>query len=423
MIRAFQHLWLLLVVSSLLAVPAARAGVFKGHPYHDPHCSAHYAGGIVVSDAGDWGAPCAGNCGHAAFAGVSPGQLLLEPPSSGIWYGAPGIIVMSPGRNCPPATNALLRVWVNDSALISVNGTRTKPQRLAGANRGSRIFSLTGLQPSILTEAVVRAQMTLPGHKHPTIVEKKVYVQAGGHYEARITDEEFAAARAQFQASAGLLALYDFKGTGPSNIIRDVSGVGTPLDLFIHDTSKVDWHDRNLRVRDSVLIQSGMPAEKIRLAVQRTNEITIETWITPHGPVTHQHGPARVVGFSSPQTNNFNLLLAQQDNFYDVRLRTSTTDVNKLPSLSTLKGIVRNAPTHVVVTRDCTGATTIFLDGRPFSRSKVDGLMSNWEPSHLVLANELNGNFPWFGTFHRVAIYGRELSEAEVQHNFERGHH
>ncbi len=82
--------------------------------------------------------------------------------------------------NCPPPTNALLRVWIDDCAMVWVNGQRTKPQRLAGVNRGSRIFSLTGLVPDEIQEAIVQVQ--LPDGQ--TNAETKL-VQAGGSYEIR----------------------------------------------------------------------------------------------------------------------------------------------------------------------------------------------------------------------------------------------
>ena len=123
-------------------------------------------------------APCP-SCEIAGHAAAMQGHAYTSSGYAGIAGSA---------TNCPPPTNALLRVWVDDCAMVWVNGQRTKPQRLAGVNRGSRIFSLTGLAPVEIQEAVVHVLM-LDGQ---LMTEKKL-VQAGGSYVVRFPNmEDFA---------------------------------------------------------------------------------------------------------------------------------------------------------------------------------------------------------------------------------------
>ncbi len=86
---------------------------------------------------------------------------------------------------CPPAGNALLRVWVSDEATVWVNGQVTKPQTLAGVYRGSRIFSLTGLKPGTCHETTIEVQH--PGHDK---VGKTEAVQAGQCVEVRFVEPQ-----------------------------------------------------------------------------------------------------------------------------------------------------------------------------------------------------------------------------------------
>ena len=64
----------------------------------------------------------------------------------------------------------------------------------------------------------------------------------------------------------------------------------------------------------------------------------------------------------------------------------------------------------------------MFLDGKQVLEKQLAGQTDNWDDSFpLALANELSGDRPWEGTLYLVAIYGRELSVAEVRANFAAG--
>ena len=147
--------------------------------------------------------------------------------------------------------------------------------------------------------------------------------------------------------------------------------------------------------------------------------MTFEAWIKPAN--TTQGGPARIVTISlNPSLRNFTL--AQQTNTYDVRLRTTSTSSNGMPSVSTPAGTLTTNLTHVVYTRDVSGAVKIYIDGNEVANGNIGGDCSTWDDSYnLALANELTNDRSWLGEIYLIAIYDRALTEPEVDQNFTEG--
>ena len=128
---------------------------------------------------------------------------------------------------------------------------------------------------------------------------------------------------------AGLQVRYAFnEGKGPR--IRDVSGLEPALDLHVQKPAAVAWRDDGLHVRGSVLIATETPVSRLAAAVRQSNAFTLEVWLTPAAEV--QAGPARIVTLSRDHgTRNFTL--GQDQNAYEMRLRTTATSANGLPSV------------------------------------------------------------------------------------------
>lgn len=227
------------------------------------------------------------------------------------------------------------------------------------------------------------------------------------------------------RVATGLLALYRFT-EGSGTVIRDVSGVGTPLDLNISNTSRVKWVEGGLAVTGSNLIASASAAGKIINAVRASNGITVEAWVKPAGLT--QSGPARIVTLSK-DTLNRNFTLGQgpsggSTQALDARLRTTTTDLNGRPSLSSPHGTLTTKLTHVVYTRDASGTAKLYVDGQEMAKTLIAGNFSTWDTGYrLALGNELTGDRPWLGEYHLVAIYGRALTQEDVAQNFWAGSH
>ncbi|MDI6451656.1 LamG-like jellyroll fold domain-containing protein [Anaerobaca lacustris] len=127
----------------------------------------------------------------------------------------------------------------------------------------------------------------------------------------------------------GLQVRYAFN-EGNGVLVRDVSGLEPALDLHIQDAGAVTWRNDGLQVRRSVLVATEGPASRLTAAVRKSNAFTLEAWIAPAQRV--QTGPARIVTLSRDHgTRNFSL--GQDEDAYEMRLRTTATSANGLPSL------------------------------------------------------------------------------------------
>ncbi len=216
----------------------------------------------------------------------------------------------------------------------------------------------------------------------------------------------------------GLLVLYTFE-QAVDDLVEDQSGVGEPLNLHVEQSRGLVWRGSALTVTSSSRLTSVEPARKIVEAVRLSGSLTIEAWITPNDAL--QNGPARIVTLSAdPLQRDFTL--GQEGSQFDVRLRTSATNENGIPSTSTAVDSVRAELMHVVFTRNADGAARFFLNGEQTIETQVVGDLSNWTSDfQLSLANEWTDDRPWLGELHLVAIYGRALSPDEVAGNYSAG--
>ncbi len=220
------------------------------------------------------------------------------------------------------------------------------------------------------------------------------------------------------RVSSDLVARYDFAESS-GEIVHDTSGVGQPLDLRIDDARRVGWKNGGLAIPSGVRIRSPQPATKVIDAIQKSNALTVEAWLTPLD--NRQSGPARVVSLSA-DTSNRNFTLGQDGNRWDLRLRAKSTSANGLPSTAAPADSVRTQRTHLLFTRDERGSARFWLDGKQVAAGKVEGNFANWDgEQHLALANEQTSDRPWLGELHLVAIYARALTDAEVARNYAAG--
>ena len=214
------------------------------------------------------------------------------------------------------------------------------------------------------------------------------------------------------RSSKGLIALYTFR-EGGGDVVRDVSVAGEPLNLKIESVKAVEWSSDGLKVKDTTLIATGSAPRRLIDALKKSNEITLEAWITPAD--TKQEGPARILTLSQSSSAR-NFTLGQERDQFDVRFRTTKTSTNGIPSVSTPGKTVETKKVHVAYTRDATGRAKLYIDGQQKAAGNIDGDLGNWDAGmRLALGNELTRDRNWRGTFHRVAIYDRALSQAEIQ--------
>ncbi|MHB8866288.1 MAG: LamG-like jellyroll fold domain-containing protein [Pirellulaceae bacterium] len=123
---------------------------------------------------------------------------------------------------------------------------------------------------------------------------------------------------------------YTFR-EGSGDVVRDVSGMGEPLNLKVDTTDAVHWlPEGGLRIASPTRIASEGAADKIAQAISRSGELTLEAWVKPANMT--QSGPARIVTFSA-DTSRRNFTLGQAGGEYEVRFRTTATSPNGEPSL------------------------------------------------------------------------------------------
>lgn len=218
----------------------------------------------------------------------------------------------------------------------------------------------------------------------------------------------------------GLQALYNFDES-QGTTIRDTSGMSPPLDLVIEDPTKATWLPGALSFTAPTRAKSVGSAARIESAMQATQELTLEAWITPDNLT--QDGPARILTMSDgAYLRNFTLGQglwgSQASDTYNVRLRSTETDQDGMPMLTTGAGAAKIGLQHVVFTRTTSGKTRLYVDGTMQVEGNTGGGFSNWDPAYsLALGNEIGTSRPWLGTMHLVAMYDRALSAAEVQQN------
>lgn len=55
-------------------------------------------------------------------------------------------------------------------------------------------------------------------------------------------------------------------------------------------------------------------------------------------------------------------------------------------------------------------------------QNKIEGDFSNWNSEYkFAIANELNEDLPWLGSYFLLSIYNRALSGTEIYHNYTLG--
>ncbi|HPF13095.1 MAG: LamG domain-containing protein [Planctomycetes bacterium] len=218
----------------------------------------------------------------------------------------------------------------------------------------------------------------------------------------------------------GLIAEYRFD-EGAGSVVHDISGSSPAMDLVIEDTQAVQWVPNGLMVQSPTRLATPGAATRLNQELMDSGEMTIEAWIRPSN--LNQDGPARLVGISNgPSLRNFTLGQglwgAQPKDTFNMRARTTSTDLDGMPILTTGAGAATGALQHVVYTRRLDGQARLFVDGQVASDTQLAGDLSNWDPSYpLVLANEFGASRPWLGEFYLVALYDRALTAAEVNQN------
>ncbi len=220
------------------------------------------------------------------------------------------------------------------------------------------------------------------------------------------------------RVAAGQQLLYDFR-TLESGVIRDLSGGEYSLNLTVREPWSLKSDPAGLIVSGKSSITTEAAAGGLTAVLQQSGAFSIEVWARPQSLT--QSGPARLVTLSRDSSQR-NFTLGQDGDKLDFRLRTTATNGNGIPSLTSKGGVVQAGMMHIVCTHSRSGKTYIYVNGQQVAEQQLKGDISNWSKDYrLGIANELSGERPWEGSILMVAIFNRDLSYEEVRRNYEAG--
>ena len=220
---------------------------------------------------------------------------------------------------------------------------------------------------------------------------------------------------------ANLVAKYMFQ-TGSGSTAYDTSGVTPAADLSL--SGNVSWVGGwGISIGAGGKAQaSTSTSQKLAAMIQSSGEYSLEVWVAPANVAQKN---AYIVSYSGSNTTR-DATLGQSAMQYEGRARSSTTDTNGAPPLTTTtaSGAAQAALQHVVLTYDPVNGQNIYVNG--VSTGDADpakgGSLANWDSTFaLVLGNETTGQRQWLGVIKFVALHNRALTPAQIQQNFAAG--
>ncbi len=218
-----------------------------------------------------------------------------------------------------------------------------------------------------------------------------------------------------------VIALYEFKA-GSGDTVFDRSTVSPALNLTI--SGDVSWVSGwGIDIRNGKAQGTTSDSQKLADLIRSTGEYSVEAWLVPAN-VT-QEGPARIVSYSAGTTVR-NFTLGQTQYNYDFLHRSSSTDANGEPALSTADADedLQATEQHVVLTYDPANGRRIFVNGvfTDDLDSAAPGTLGDWDDSFaLVLGNEVSSDRQWQGKIRLLAIHNRALTQEQITQNYDVG--
>ena len=214
-----------------------------------------------------------------------------------------------------------------------------------------------------------------------------------------------------------VIALYQFKN-GQGGTAFDTSGINPAMHLTL--SSNVGWVGGwGIDITRGKAQASTADSRKLYDLITATGEYTIEAWVVPAN--VSQEGPARIISYSAGTTER-NFTLGQIQYNYDFLNRSTSTDQNGEPSLSTADADEDLQATlqHVVATYDPASGRRLYVNG-VFTGDDdpvAGGSLIDWDDSFaFVLGNEVSGDRQWQGKLRLVAIHNRALTRAQILQN------
>jgi hypothetical protein len=221
---------------------------------------------------------------------------------------------------------------------------------------------------------------------------------------------------ASVRVADNLVAFYPFV-TRTGNVVRDLSGSASPMDLTI--TGAVSWYGAGNGVMNGGRVGTTGPATDLINALRASNSSTFEVWVEP-GNLT-QSGPTRMVSVGGGWAKQ-NFMLGQVGANVEARLLHTGKQSMVDPMLRTDNGVLDSSLVHLVHTYD--GAVEgLYINGVQDSQTvAMSGGYDNWDMTHVFsIGNEVDVDRSYNGIIRMVAVYDRPLDIAEIQQNFVAG--
>lgn len=260
---------------------------------------------------------------------------------------------------------------------------------------------------AVIVVGVAMAVVALPGPE-PDFD----YASAAVEHRCRTGDDVAAAPHA---VDVDPVVLYRLDEGAGDHVVDAADG----LDVSIGRPDAVTWVPGGLEFDGRFAeAMSADAATSLAAAVARTDEFSVEVWMTPTS--LPQDGPARVVTVSEgTERGESNFHLGVEGGAASFRIRTDCDDFNW-----TLTDDVFEVghPTHVVASYR-PGHVDVFVDGETAISEPVEvGALDAWDPSfHLHLGDEATGDRGYAGELDRVAIYDVALDENDAAARHEAG--
>lgn len=223
------------------------------------------------------------------------------------------------------------------------------------------------------------------------------------------------------RVETGLIAKFEFK-TGTGTVAYDTSGVEPALNLDM--TGDVTWVGGwGVQVQNKGKLQGTTTGSaKLHDMILTTGEYSVEAWVAPANVTQTQ---AYIVSYSGGTTQR-NFTLGQTQYNYDAFVRSTNTDANGMPPLSTpnAQQVLQASLQHVVMTYDPINGRQIYVNGALVASGdpQKGGSLSQWDNTFaLVLGNEVSSDRPFTGLIKMVALYNKAMSASDVQSNFNAG--
>lgn len=221
-----------------------------------------------------------------------------------------------------------------------------------------------------------------------------------------------------FRVRDGLGLLVDFRHV-QSGRLANLAVANEPLFLEISEPKQTGAAELGLQITGPAGIRSTTPPTRLIDSIKEAGAISIEVWMKP--ATLQQSGPARIVTLSR-NIGERNFTLGQEGDKLEIRLRTTRTSTNGIPSLVSRPQALSGKLAHVVFTRDPGGQARLYIDGELHLERKLEGDFSNWNQEyHLGVADELSNDRTWRGELRLIGIYSRSLNHDEVRQHFRAG--